>query len=298
VFLALCVVVAVISSRDDKNHGTTQSNLADGLLSLPSGLSVHVGDSVFDVSPKMLSYFTFYEGIDRNRETPAGDYYYEIDGHVYCVRVRFRERAANSHEEYCVAAIDDLANDAEYKLRKRHSRKEMGEASVVAPLSDAGLVTERPPVANIQQFSKRIKTQSDFEQSEFCQLYHCAADSEWPVHNNGDVNHTYHTSVSELGVDAQINSQRNPSVTGFGLTFFDRDHLSIEDFIVIAALIHSANQVTHHDKVMSFIRNNIERSVDQIKMANFIDDGDFRIWAGKVMQQTIEFERMKSDVRR
>jgi hypothetical protein len=143
--------------------------------------------------------------------------------------------------------------------------------------------TAEPPL------SKEIKTQSDFEHSEFCQLYHCKEEKQWPVHT-GDVNHAYITSVADLGIEIQVN--RNQIVTGFDLTFFNRDQLTNEDFNVIAALVRSANQTASHDKTISFVKKNIERGVDQIKMANFIDDGDFRIRAGKVIQQTVSFQRM------
>lgn len=297
VFVAWCVALAVIGFRDNKNQGTVRSGLADEVLYLPNGLSIHRGDSVYDVSPEMMPYFSFYEEIAGGGQTPAGDYYYEVGNHVYCLRIRYREKAISSREEYCVSAIDEVVSDAEYQLRKRRARQEISQIGSESENRQARSVADHRTAVDFHPFSKQIRSQSDFEQSEFCQTYQCVAESQWPVHNNGDVNHAYHTSVRELGVDTEINPSRNSSVTGIGLTFFDRDQLSTEDFAVIAILVRSACRVSHSDKIMAFIKKNVERNVDQIKLANSIDDCDFRIWAGKVMQQTIEFERTSSDVR-
>ena len=145
--------------------------------------------------------------------------------------------------------------------------------------------------------SRVLNTQSDFEHSEFCQSYHCKEDKHWPV-RNGDVNHSYDTTVNDLMVEIEDNSTRNPKVTGFGMIFLGRDQLSPEDFNTIAILVRGIDQSANHDKTISFIKGNIEneiscRTCQLNESTNFVTDGDFRVWAGKVgSDQTISSKRV------
>jgi hypothetical protein len=170
-------------------------------------------------------------------------------------------------------------------------------ARTIAPVS-----TDRPNDSTVAQTahspaSRVLNTQLDFENSEFCRSYHCKEDKHWPV-RSGDVNHSYNTSLSNLGVEMWDNSSRNPALTGFGLSFFDRDQLSDEDLKIITTLVRSTDQAANHDKTITFIKRNIEieiscRTCQLDDSANFVRDGDFRLWAGKVgTEQTIIFERV------
>jgi hypothetical protein len=112
------------------------------------------------------------------------------------------------------------------------------------------------------------------------------------------MNHSYLTRADNLDVELQDNSSGNPPVTGLGLSFFYRDQLSPEDFNLISALVHSVDRNANHDKAISFIKRNVEnelacRTCQLDDSANFVTDGDFHIWAGKVgAEQTIIFKRV------
>jgi hypothetical protein len=156
----------------------------------------------------------------------------------------------------------------------------------------------KPPTSRV------LNTRSDFENSEFCQSYHCKEGQPRTL-RNGDTTHDYDTNLrehdtnlSDVSVDLEDNSNRNPAVTGCGLMFFYRDQLSADDFNVIAALVRSTDQTANHRKALSFIKKNIEselacRTCQLDDSTNFVTDGDFRIWAGKVgAEQTLTFERV------
>lgn len=142
-----------------------------------------------------------------------------------------------------------------------------------------------------------IRTQSDFEHSQFCDRYRCREQDQWAV-SHGDMNHIYASHSVDLGVDMQDNPTRNPPVTGFGLSFYNRDHLSAEDFDSITLLVRSSDQAINHDKTISFITANVEKEVSCTTCAlddsaNFVTDGDYHVWAGKVgAEQIIDFRRV------
>ena len=82
------------------------------------------------------------------------------------------------------------------------------------------------------------------------------------------------------------------------ISLLEREQLSQEDFNVITALLRSIGQSMNHDKTASFIKENIENEIScrtcrLDESANFVTDGDFHIWAGKVgVDQTIVSERV------
>ncbi len=88
--------------------------------------------------------------------------------------------------------------------------------------------------------SKGIKTELDFEQSKFCRQYRCEESSHYTL-QNGEVNHVYHTSLNQVGVELQTNARPNLAVTGLGLMFYERGRLSDEDFNVIDTLVRSGD---------------------------------------------------------
>ena len=173
------------------------------------------------------------------------------------------------------------------QLEREHAERLAKEAN------EQQAKSAEPPV------SKGITTQSDFEHSKFCRQYHCKETDSHPV-RNGDVNHNYGTSLTQVGVDLQTKSNSNPTVTGLGLSFYGRDRLSDEDFNVIDALVQSTNQTAKHEKTASFIRDNVEKAVcDECQVdqsAKSTRDGDFRIWAAKSGDdQVLSFKSVRAD---
>lgn len=142
-----------------------------------------------------------------------------------------------------------------------------------------------------------IKSQADFERSRFCNDYGCAEDRHWPL-RSGDIAHTYNTNYHDVEVDLSVSNSADSVVTSLGVTFFDQDRLSFNDFGFIAALVRSTNQSANHHKTISFIRENVEhkitcRTCQLDDSDNFVRDGDFHVWAGKVgEQQTVIFKRV------
>lgn len=130
---------------------------------------------------------------------------------------------------------------------------------------------------------------SDFKNLQFFQQNNCAEAGSW-VLQNGNTNYTYDVGPHSLEVEIEPGSQK---VVGFGLMFFDRRTLSESDIAIITDLITSLDQSSNHDDTISFVRANIENSVSQIRQAESVDDGNFRIWAGKVgAEQVVSFERI------
>ncbi len=147
--------------------------------------------------------------------------------------------------------------------------------------------------------SKEIKSQADFEQSEFCRQYRCK-EGDHGVLQDGAVNHIYRTSLNHVGVELQTKAISDPVVTGFDLMFYEREQLSDEDFQIINALVRSEDQTANHDKTIAFIRGNIERAVCSTcqvdQSAKSTRDGNFRIWAGKSgSEQIVSFKPVSSD---
>jgi hypothetical protein len=142
--------------------------------------------------------------------------------------------------------------------------------------------------------SKKIKTLSDFELSEFCHRYLCQKDASWHL-RNGDTNHTYKSSVKHLSVEV---STKGSIVTGLGLMFYERPKLSAEEYDIISTLLRSTDKSVKHSKTLSFIKQNVENKVcDTCSVqphAKSTTDGKFRIWAGKSgWDQIISFKRVE-----
>lgn len=137
--------------------------------------------------------------------------------------------------------------------------------------------------------SGQMKTILDFRQSQFCQEYKCSERDSWQL-RDGDTNHTYNTNVSTVAVEAQTKGE---TVTGLGIMFYDTAKLSDSDYEIIKSLVDSLDRSVDHEQTMSYIRQNIENSVSQIREANSAEDSGFRIWAGKVgSEQTLSLERI------
>lgn len=141
--------------------------------------------------------------------------------------------------------------------------------------------------------SKFIRTLDDFEHSEFCAQYSCARGKTWTLKPSG-VNHVFDTDFAmpddeKLSVEVQTEGD---VVNSFGTMFFEKDTLDDADFKLIATLLRSSDQTRKHDSVLAFVRKNIEIPTHQIHQGKSTTDGEFRVWAAKVIQQTVTIERL------
>jgi hypothetical protein len=141
-----------------------------------------------------------------------------------------------------------------------------------------------------------LKTKADFEASEFCRKYQCHVAKSWPL-KTGGTNHSYDSNLNTSSHDVLVEATtKGELVTEIGLIFTNDDNSSLTDkeFGIIETLLKSLNPNGNHKAAFSFIRKHVEKEVSQINEAPSIKDGEFRIRAGKVLQQTILIERVKS----
>jgi len=142
------------------------------------------------------------------------------------------------------------------------------------------------PVADLPP-SKVINTQSDFEHSEFCRLYDCKRDQQYPSKHHA----YYNTSAAHLTVEIETDIAHDPNVIGLGLSFHWGDHLTSKEFDIISALIRSTNEAVKHDRAMTFVKRNVEEVVcDTCSVptdGKSIMDGKFRITVGTVGNEQI-----------
>lgn len=130
-----------------------------------------------------------------------------------------------------------------------------------------------------------VQSLSEFENSPFCQTYNCRFDSRWSLRRGG-INNSY-----DLGVTPDVQVEvatldRRP--VDFGLIFYDRRRLDSNDFNLIYAFLNSIRPGADvAAPIRDFIEQNVETDVFQICEANSIPFSEMRIWAGKVIQQTI-----------
>lgn len=188
------------------------------------------------------------------------------------------ERGDTLTAEQEALAKDSLRHEVDELIARDRARLDK------EPAERAGkAVPQVPP-------SKQITTHSDFDHSEFCRQFHCEEKDSWPL-QNGDTNHTYNTNVDSLSVEVNTKGEL---VTGLGLMFLERSELSGPEFAVVESLLRSIDQTQQHGAALSFIKQNVEKPVPQIRKAQFTTDGDFRIWAGRVgPEQGVAFERVR-----
>ena len=137
----------------------------------------------------------------------------------------------------------------------------------------------------------RIETLDDFEGSEFFRDYKLRKGDGWKLYT-GAYNNTYETSsLSDISIEVPTVENK---VVGFGIVFYERDDLQESDLNFVYKLLQSVDtKVKLAPKVREYIKVNAEKRVFQIKQANPITFGKFKIYAGKVgPEQTISVEKM------
>ena len=163
--------------------------------------------------------------------------------------------------------------------------------------SERGVTQATAPSGEHQagQPPNKVRTQTDFEDSEFCRRYNCKESNHWEL-RNGEMNYSYKTSLHNVSPEIQTNAAS--IVTGIGLGFYERMRLSGEDFDVISTLTRSIDHTGKHNKTMSFIEDHVETKVcDTCSVMNsgqYATDGDFRIRAGKAMNEVVSFQRLST----
>jgi hypothetical protein len=142
--------------------------------------------------------------------------------------------------------------------------------------------------------SASIATLQDFADSEFCERYSCKETQSWALKPRG-VNHIFGTKIrtpSDHNLEVEVQTDED-TVSGLGLMFFEKDRLDSDDFKIIESLLRSTAQSRNHGRTMSFVHENIEQSAFQIKEGRSVIDGEFRVWVAKVLQQTVDLERIE-----
>lgn len=135
-------------------------------------------------------------------------------------------------------------------------------------------------------YSTKLETVSDFENSMFFEKYTCYNDGSWRL-QNGLLNNSY----GGPGISIDL-STSNMEIKHLGLTIYNKYYgLEEKDFNLINDLIDAFKFSGNTNRIKSYINKNIEKSVEQIKKAIPISSGKYKIWAGKVIQQTLVIEK-------
>jgi len=130
-----------------------------------------------------------------------------------------------------------------------------------------------------------LNSLSDFENSQFCKVYECKAAESWEL-TDGGINHTYDTNLAPV-VSVEVTSLSEKPVD-FGLVFYDREKLSSDDLQYIYLFLQTIQSDALIDEtVKDYINQGIKNDVFQICEVDPIQFGALKIWAGKVIHQTI-----------
>jgi LysM repeat protein len=126
---------------------------------------------------------------------------------------------------------------------------------------------------------------SEFEASRFCLDYGCTLDSSWDL-TRGGLNNSYDLAARR-DVSVEVVTLDDLPVD-FGLTFYERARLGEDDFKLVNLFLNSIYPGMEVDPaVTAFIQENVETDVFQICQADSFAFASLRIWAGKIIQQTV-----------
>jgi hypothetical protein len=132
---------------------------------------------------------------------------------------------------------------------------------------------------------KLVQSLAEFEASQFCREYNCVLGDSWDlrkggIYNSYDIDISPEVSVGVTTVD--------DIPTEAGLVFYYRSKLSADDLQLIYLFLESFQPGAKVDTpVKTFIERNVEIDVFQICEADSIEFGVVRVWAGKVLEQTV-----------
>jgi hypothetical protein len=132
---------------------------------------------------------------------------------------------------------------------------------------------------------KLVQSLAEFEASQFCREYNCVLSDSWDLRKGG-INNSYDTDVSpEVSVEV---TTVDGIPTEAGLVFYYRPKLSADDLQLVYLFLESFHPGVKVDtSVKTFIERNVEIDVFQICEADSIEFGSVRVWAGKVLEQTV-----------
>jgi len=204
-----------------------------------------------------------------------------------------------TEDSYLVFDVPTDANDLWLRLDEAEIR--LGQMSSLMQATPIAIVTPRPtntpppptpvdtPAPTNTPLSEGIpgviQSLSEFEESQFCLTYHCRFDDSWSLRSGG-TNNAYDIDVIPV-VSVEVTTLRG-APTDFGLMFFDRGKLTSDDLQLVFSFLSSIYPGVEVDlAIKSFIEKNVEIDVFQICQAESIPFGSMRIWAGKVLEQTV-----------
>lgn len=151
------------------------------------------------------------------------------------------------------------------------------ETNQTEPTSDAKTNSTGKPTI--------LSSLSDFENSQFCKIYECKAAESWEL-KSGGINHMYDTSLNP-SASVEVTTLSGKPVD-FGLVFYDRENLNSDDLQYIYLFLQAVQPGAQIDETAKdYINRGVENDVFQICQAESMQFGLLKIWAGKVIQQTI-----------
>lgn len=182
----------------------------------------------------------------------------------------------------CDEKLQEISDNEKLATRDSiTSKEETSEAEMDSATNIADTLVSIPKV-----YSKQLMTQLDFENSLFFEKYKCNYDDSWKL-LNGSTNHAY--NGSGISIDLSI---LNEEIKHMGIIFYNKyTGLTEKDVELIDDLIDAYKFQGGSSRLKSFIKKNIEKSVQQIKEAKLMKMGKYTIWAGKVIQQTLVIEK-------
>jgi hypothetical protein len=153
-------------------------------------------------------------------------------------------------------------------------------------LASSPLLTSAAPTNPENGNNGYLLSLKDFEKSEFCNTFICKAGDKWGL-TAGGTNNTYTVNIVPT-VSVELTTAPGTPITDAGLIFFDRNSLTSDDLRAIRLFINAVYPGAKVDNsILNQIQKNVEISVDQICKSPSFPYGQTRIWAGKVIQETI-----------
>lgn len=138
--------------------------------------------------------------------------------------------------------------------------------------------------------TSKIETIEDFKISEFYKYYKLYSNDGWEL-KEGGYNNVFETaSIPDVSFEVVTIVNK---VSEFGIIFYERGILQDIELNFVYKLLESLDKKKEVDsRIKEYIRTKAEKNISQIKQANPITFGKYRVYAGKVgSDQTIHVEK-------
>ena len=118
-----------------------------------------------------------------------------------------------------------------------------------------------------------------FEETAFCIQFGCQRGESWPLRGGG-TNNTYSLSAAP-DVTVEVPT-KGGAIDHYGLSFYERERLRNGDLNVIYGLLRTLDPAGGSGVTRQFIRANVERPIEQIKLGRSTRVGKYTVWAGRI----------------